>query len=183
MTLLQWVMWGILGWVFGLQTPGMETGDGDTGFRWCGYEGLVQMSVMYSVARRVCKGAAGLGSRGSYRLLIEKTIAESTDTKTDARQTIITIYIVKLGQREKKEAKRGEIKKRKTKLEREKKLWRRERKESILHFFYSITSASIFFDKSTYYIKKCKGAQPVVHWEYTKGFRERKKIRKGNLQS
>jgi hypothetical protein len=40
-----------------------------------------------------------------------------------------------------------------------------------------------FFDKSIYYIKKRKGAQPVVHWEYTKGFRERKKIRKGNLQS
>jgi hypothetical protein len=42
---------------------------------------------------------------------------------------------------------------------------------------------SFFFDKSIYYIKKRKGAQPLVHWEYTKGFRGRKKIRKGNLQS
>jgi hypothetical protein len=41
----------------------------------------------------------------------------------------------------------------------------------------------IFFDKSKYYIKKYKGAQPLVCWEYTKGFRGREKIWKGNLQS
>jgi hypothetical protein len=69
---------------------------------------------------------------------MEKTIAESTDTKTDAGQTIITIYMVKLGQREKKEAKRGEIKKRKTKLEREKKLWRREREKRINFSFFFV---------------------------------------------
>jgi hypothetical protein len=41
----------------------------------------------------------------------------------------------------------------------------------------------IFFDKSKYYIKKRRGAQPLVHWEYTKGAREREKKRKENLQS
>jgi hypothetical protein len=40
-----------------------------------------------------------------------------------------------------------------------------------------------FFDKSKYYIKKRRGAQPLVHWKYTKGTREREKIMKENLQS
>ena len=47
--------------------------------------------------------------------------------------------MVKLGQREKKEAKRGEMKKRKTKLDREKKLWQREREKRI-NFSFSIPS-------------------------------------------
>jgi hypothetical protein len=42
---------------------------------------------------------------------------------------------------------------------------------------------NIFFDKSICYNKKRKGAQPLVHWGYTKGTRGRKKIRKENLQS
>jgi hypothetical protein len=40
-----------------------------------------------------------------------------------------------------------------------------------------------FFDKSMYYIKKRKGAQPLVHWEYTKGTRKRERKRRENLQS
>jgi hypothetical protein len=47
----------------------------------------------------------------------------------------------------------------------------------------SVVVWKIFFDKSEYYIKKRKGAQPLVHWEYTKGTRERGKKRKENLQS
>jgi hypothetical protein len=35
--------------------------------------------------------------------------------------------------------------------------------------------SKFFFDKSKYYIKKRRGAQPLVHWEYTKGTREREK--------
>jgi hypothetical protein len=46
----------------------------------------------------------------------------------------------------------------------------------LLFFFF-------FFDKSKYYIKKHRGAQPLVHWEYKKGTREREKKRKENLQS
>jgi hypothetical protein len=48
---------------------------------------------------------------------------------------------------------------------------------------YILMNIFFFFDKSIYYIKKRKGAQPLVHWEYTKGFRGRKKIGRGNLQS
>jgi hypothetical protein len=40
-----------------------------------------------------------------------------------------------------------------------------------------------FFDKSMYYIKKRKWAQPLVHWEYTKGTRGKERTRKENLQS
>jgi hypothetical protein len=40
-----------------------------------------------------------------------------------------------------------------------------------------------FFDKSKYYIKKRRGAQPLVHWKYTRGTRERGKKGKENLQS
>jgi hypothetical protein len=40
-----------------------------------------------------------------------------------------------------------------------------------------------FFDKSMYYIKKRKGAQPLVHWGYTKGTRGNERTRKENLQS
>jgi Na+/alanine symporter len=47
----------------------------------------------------------------------------------------------------------------------------------------SVVGRILFFDKSMYYIKKRKGAQPLVHWEYTKGTREKKKKRKENLQS
>jgi hypothetical protein len=40
-----------------------------------------------------------------------------------------------------------------------------------------------FFYKSIYYIKKRKGAQPLVHWKYTKGTRGKERKGKENLQS
>jgi hypothetical protein len=40
----------------------------------------------------------------------------------------------------------------------------------------------LFFDKSNI-ISKAQGVQPLIHWGYTKGTRERKRIRKENLQS
>jgi hypothetical protein len=39
-----------------------------------------------------------------------------------------------------------------------------------------------FFDKSIYYQKR-KGAQPIVHREYTRGIRERERKKRENLQS
>jgi hypothetical protein len=51
-----------------------------------------------------------------------------------------------------------------------------------LQYGFTLTT-NVFFDKSMYYIKKRKGAQPLVHWEYTKGTRKRERKRRENLQS
>jgi hypothetical protein len=45
----------------------------------------------------------------------------------------------------------------------------------LLIYQKKIKNSTFFFDKSKYYIKKHKGAQPLIHWEYTKGTREREK--------
>jgi hypothetical protein len=60
------------------------------------------------------------------------------------------------------------------------------KKNTFLESLFLLNSrcfSKFFFDKSKYYIKKRRGAQPLVHWEYTKGTREREKKRKENLQS
>jgi hypothetical protein len=45
-----------------------------------------------------------------------------------------------------------------------------------------VTVDCFFFDKSIYYQKR-RGAQPLVHREYTRGIRERERKKRENLQS